>query len=40
MPLGLSVDATKARRAASIAMERNLASGSVRVGMLVAWRVA
>jgi SAM-dependent methyltransferase len=33
---GLSVEATKARRAASVAMERNLASGSVRVGMLVA----
>lgn len=38
--LGLSVEATKARRAASVAMERNLASGSVRVGMLVARRIA
>jgi ubiquinone/menaquinone biosynthesis C-methylase UbiE len=37
---GLSVDATRARRAASVAMEHNLASGSVRVGMLVARRVA
>jgi SAM-dependent methyltransferase len=34
--VGLSADATKARRAASIAMERNLGSGSVKVGMIVA----
>jgi hypothetical protein len=34
--LGLTKVAVDARRAASIAMERNLASGSIKVGMLVA----
>ncbi|MDG4895559.1 methyltransferase domain-containing protein [Mesorhizobium sp. WSM4976] len=38
--LGLTVDATKVRRAASAAMEHNLASGSIKVGLLVARRVA
>lgn len=34
--LGLAPDAARARRAASLAMERNLGLGSVRVGMIVA----
>ncbi|WP_439576808.1 class I SAM-dependent methyltransferase [Elioraea sp.] len=34
--LGLTRDATEARRAASVAMERNLGSGSIKVGMIVA----
>jgi hypothetical protein len=35
--LGLgAADATEAGRAASLAMERNLGSGSIRVGMIVA----
>ena len=34
--LGLAKDATEVRRAASLAMERNLGSGSIRVGMIVA----
>jgi SAM-dependent methyltransferase len=34
--LGLARDATEARRAASVAMERNLGSGSIKVGMIVA----
>jgi hypothetical protein len=32
---GLSRDVTEARRAASVAMERNLRTGSLKVGMLV-----
>lgn len=36
--LGLSSRALEGRRAASVAMERNLGSGSLRVGMLVANR--
>jgi ubiquinone/menaquinone biosynthesis C-methylase UbiE len=34
--LGLAREVTEARRAASVAMERNLGSGSIRVGMVVA----
>jgi SAM-dependent methyltransferase len=37
--LGLSVEVMKARRAACAAMERNLGCGSVRVGMIVAWKI-
>jgi hypothetical protein len=37
--VGLTVGATKTRRAASVAMERNLGSGSVKVGMIVARKI-
>lgn len=38
--LGLSNNVVEVRRAASVAMERNLGSGSVKVGMLVARKAA
>jgi MPBQ/MSBQ methyltransferase len=36
---GLSAEATRTRRAASVAMERNLGAGSLRVGMIVARKI-
>jgi sarcosine/dimethylglycine N-methyltransferase len=36
--LGLTRAAAEARRAASVAMEKNLGSGSIRVGMFVSWK--
>ena len=38
--LGLSNDVVRVRRAASVAMERNLGSGSIKVGMFVARKIA